>query len=210
MKKKKKQGFTQGVIILLASQIFIKILGLFYRLYLTNKEGFGDSGNAIYSSGFQIYAILLTLSSVGVPNAISNLISEKLSIGDIKNANRIFKVAFCLFAFIGFMCSVILFLGAEYIANKILQIPEAKLTLQVLAPSVFFVSSMSVMRGYFNANGDMKPMATSQTIEQISKTLFTIIIVEYIDIYININNKTMVMDTIQVFHTMVNTLILVV
>ena len=193
MKKKKKQSFTQGVVILLISQMFIKMLGLIYRLYLTNKEGFGDAGNAIYSSGFQIYAILLTVSSVGVPNAVSNLISEKLSIGDEKNAKRIFKVAFALFAVIGFLCSVSLFIGAEYIATQILQIPESKLTLQVLAPSIFFVAIMAVIRGYFNANGDMKPMATSQTIEQISKTLFTILIVEYIDAYISIKNKTAIM-----------------
>ena len=48
-----------------------KVLGLAYKLYLTNREGFGDAGNAIYSSGFQIYALLLTFSSTGVPNAIA-------------------------------------------------------------------------------------------------------------------------------------------
>ena len=94
------------------SQIFVKILGLIYKLYLTNKDGFGDAGNAIYSSGFQIYALLLTISSVGVPNAVSKLVSEKLSIGDEKNAKRIFKIAFCIFAFIGFFSSVILFITA--------------------------------------------------------------------------------------------------
>lgn len=190
---KKKQSFTQGVIILLIAQILIKIIGLIYKLYLTNKEGFGDAGNAIYSSGFQIYAILLAISSVGVPNAVSNLISEKLSVGDEKNAKRIFNVAFFMFAFIGFMCSVLLFYGAEYISANILLIPESKLTLQVLAPSIFFVAIISVMRGYFNAVGDMKPMATSQIIEQVIKTLLTVGIVEYIYVYINTENKTALM-----------------
>lgn len=191
--KKKKQSFTQGVIILLVAQVLIKIIGLIYKLYLTNKEEFGDAGNAIYSSGFQIYAILLTLSSVGVPNAVSNLISEKISIGDEKNAKRIFKVAFAMFAVIGFICSILLFVGANYIAEKILLIPESNLTLQVLAPSVFFVALMAVIRGYFNAIGDMKPMATSQMIEQITKTALTIGIVEYICAYINAEHKTAIM-----------------
>lgn len=57
----------QSVLILMVSQILIKILGLVYKLYLTNREGFGDKGNAIYSSGFQIYALFLTISSVGIP-----------------------------------------------------------------------------------------------------------------------------------------------
>ena len=205
--KKKKQSFTQGVVILLIAQILIKIIGLIYKLYLTNKEGFGDAGNAIYSSGFQIYAILLTISSVGVPNAVSNLISEKLSIGDEKNAKRIFKVAFAMFAIIGFICSISLFIGAEYISEKILLIPESKLTLQVLAPSVFFVAIMAVIRGYFNAVGDMKPMATSQMIEQIAKTILTIGIVEYICIYINTKNKTALMAAGANLSTSISTII---
>ena len=54
MSKDKKQSFMQGIITLMFSQVIIKILGLFYKLYLTNKSGFGDAGNAIYNSGFQI------------------------------------------------------------------------------------------------------------------------------------------------------------
>ena len=92
--KGKKETFIQGIIALLFSQILIKIIGLVYKLYLTNREGFGDTGNAIYSSGFQIYALLLTFSSTGVPNAISKLVAERLAIGDSRGAHRIFKIAF--------------------------------------------------------------------------------------------------------------------
>ena len=127
------------------SQVIIKILGLVYKLYLTNKEGFGDEGNAIYSSGFQIYALLLTLSSIGVPNAISKLVSERLAIGDNKGAHRIFKVAFVTFALIGTCGTCILFFGANYIANTFLRIPEAELTLVALSPSIFFVSITSAI-----------------------------------------------------------------
>ena len=147
---------------------------------MTNKKGFGDAGNAIYNSGFQIYALLLTISSIGVPNAIAKLISEKLSVGDNRGAQKIFKVAFAMFSIIGFLGSVLLFFSAKVIANKWLQIPEAELTLIILAPSVFFVSIISVLRGYFNGYENMKPMAKSQTIEKLSKTILTIFIVETI------------------------------
>ena len=60
----KKETFMQGVVTVMFSQVLIKILGLIYTLYLTNREGFGDAGNAIYSSGYQIYALLLTISSI--------------------------------------------------------------------------------------------------------------------------------------------------
>ena len=79
-KTTKKETFMQSVITLIFSQVLIKLLGLIYNLYLTNREGFGDAGNAIYASGYQIYALLLTVSSIGVPNAISKLVSERLAI----------------------------------------------------------------------------------------------------------------------------------
>ena len=99
------------------SQVLIKILGLIDKLYLTNREGFGDEGNAIYSSGFQIYALLLTLSSIGVPGAISKLVSERLAVGDGKGAHRIFKIAFVAFSMIGLCGTLILFFGAGYISK---------------------------------------------------------------------------------------------
>lgn len=77
---KKNENVFKGMISLLLSQLFIKIIGLVYKIYLTNKDGFGDTGNAIYSSGFQIYALLLTFSSIGIPNAISKLVSERLAL----------------------------------------------------------------------------------------------------------------------------------
>ncbi len=79
-KTNKSEGFMKSVLILMLSQVFIKLLGFVYRVYLTNREGFGDEGNAIYSGGYQIYALLLTISSIGVPNAISKLVSEKVAV----------------------------------------------------------------------------------------------------------------------------------
>ena len=176
--KNKKETIMQGIIALLFSQILIKIIGLIYKLYLTNREGFGDAGNAIYSSGFQIYALLLTFSSTGVPNAISKLVSERLAVGDSRGAHRIFKIAFFTFAMFGIIGTILLFLGAKMIANKWLQIPEAEYSLIALSPSIFFVSITSVIRGYFNGKQNLSTTAKSQSIEQLFKTIFTIIFVE--------------------------------
>lgn len=79
-KGSKKESFMQGVVTLMFSQILIKLLGLIYTLYLTNREGFGDKGNGIVAAGYQIYAMLLTISSIGVPNAISKLVSERVAV----------------------------------------------------------------------------------------------------------------------------------
>ena len=170
----------EGVILLMFSQVIIKIVGLIYKLYLTNKSGFGDKGNAIYGAAFQIYALFLTISSIGVPNAISKLVSEKVAVGDNKGAYKVFKIAFALFGMIGFVGSSILFFGSKYIANVYLQIPETEISILALAPSVFLVSIASVLRGYFNGRENLSVTANSQSLEQIYKTIFTIIIVEQI------------------------------
>ena len=78
------------------------------------------------------------------------------------------------------LCSTILFLGADYIANVYLQIPEAKISIMALSPSVFLVSIVSVFRGYFNGRENISVTAHSQSLEQVFKTLFTIMVVEYV------------------------------
>ena len=190
-KKYKKESFMQGVFAMMFSQVLIKLLGLVYKMYLTNREGFGDEGNAIYSAGFYIYSLLLTLSSVGVPNAISKLVSERIALGDNKGANRIFKIAFFTFGLLGFIGTMILFFGAHYISNVILKIPESEMTLVALSPSIFFVSLICVIRGYFNGNGTLKVTANSQTLEQVFKTVFTIILVEAVVIATGMNTTIM-------------------
>ena len=202
--KKRKESLATGIIALLFSQILIKVIGLAYKLYLTNKQGFGDAGNAIYSAGFQIYALLLTFSSTGVPNAISKLISERVAIGDNRGAHKIFKIAFFTFALFGLIGTILLFLFANIIANNWLEIPEAEYSLITLSPSIFFVSITSVIRGYFNGMQKLSVTAKSQTIEQIIKTIFTIIFVEMIAKMTR--NNTMLMAGVANFATTIATL----
>lgn len=190
--KKNKQGFMHGVIILMLSQFIIKIAGLLYKIYLTNKEGFGDTGNAIYSAGFQIYAMFLAISSIGVPNAISQLISSKAAVGDNRGAYRIFKVAISIFGLIGFIGTSILFFNANRIANVFLGIPEAETVIMALSPSVFIVAISAVLKGYFNGREKISVTATSQSTEQILKTVLTIIAVEIFCIISKNNTIVMV------------------
>ena len=189
--KKKKESFIQGVVTLIFSQVLIKVLGLVYTLYLTNREGFGDKGNGIVASGYQIYAMLLTLSSIGVPSAISKLVAERIAVGDHKGAHRVFKIAFATFACLGLIGSLLLFFGAGIIAKQWLQIPEAEMTLVALSPAIFAVAISSVMRGYFNGRQSLSTTARSQTLEQVFKTLLTVIIVEIIAVLSNVSTEWM-------------------
>lgn len=188
--KVKKESFMQGVLALMFSQVFIKVLGYVYRCYLTNRPGFGDEGNAIYSAGYNIYALLLTLSSVGVPNAISKLVSERVTKGDERGVRRIFRIALATFSVIGLIGTLILLLGAKQIANN-MGMPDAEMVLVVLSPALFFVAVCSVFRGYFNGQARIKVTANSQTLEQIFKTAFTIIVVELVVVYAGQNTALM-------------------
>mgnify|MGYP004661711295 FL=1 len=191
MLKEKTQTFSQSILTLMLSQVIIKLFGIVYKLYLTNKPGFGDSGNAIYAGAFQIYMLVLTVGCIGIPNAVAKLISERVSIEDYRGAKKIFNVSFILLSFIGFFGTIFLFLFAHVIANYWIKIPETELSIMILAPSVFFEAVIAVFKGYFNGYRNMKPMAKSQTLEQIIKTVFSIIIVESICIFIEKNTKVM-------------------
>lgn len=189
--KLNKTTFAKNIIALFITHIFVKVIGFVNKIYLTNKQGFGDEGNAIYSSAFQIYALFLTISSMGIPNAVSKLVSEKLAIGDSRGAHKIFKIAFISFGLVGFICSITLYLSAEYITHELIQIPEAQISLEALSPAIFFVSITSVIKGYFNGRENLNVGANSQTVEQIFRTTITIILIEYIAQITGYNTKIM-------------------
>ncbi len=172
--KKRSNSFMKNVVILICSQLLIKVLGLIYKLVITNIEGFGDTGLGYYSAGYQIYALLLTLSSIGIPSVISKLVSERIAIGDTKGAQRIFRIAFKFFTTIGFILSLGLFLGADFIATNILNVPDVAYVMKVLSPAIVFVAMSAVYRGYFSGQQNMKPTSVSQTLEQFLNCVLSI------------------------------------
>ncbi len=190
-KNKREDKFVNGIFSLMISQIIIKIFGMIYSVYLTNKNGFGDTGNAIYMSGYQIYALLLSISSIGIPNAVSKLVSEKIALEDYKGADRVFKISIIIFSGIGFILSSMLFISAKLISKEFLQIPEAEYSLKALSPAIFFVSISSVIRGYCNGRNQIDITAKSQMLEQIFKSIFTIVFVEIIGIFSASNTRLM-------------------
>lgn len=166
-----------NVAIILFAQIMVKVLGLVYRMVITNIDGFGDAGNGFYNAGFQVYTVLLAISSVGIPNAIAKMVSERAALGDYKSAHRIFKTAFVLFSVIGFICAAVLYAGADFVAVHIVNMNGAQYVIRALAPSIFFVCVSSVIRGYFQGLNDMRATSLSQMLEQVFKCGLTIVLV---------------------------------
>ncbi len=177
MRKNKKQGFIDGILTIFLAQVVIKFFGLFYRLLITNIPYFGDEGNGIYGAGFQVYTLLLSFLTAGVPSAISKLVSEKKALNQEREAHRIFKLALVLFSIIGIIGTSILFFAARYISNQMIGNTEIEGVLIALSPSIFFVAISSVIRGYFNGMHNMKATSYSQMIEQFFKSVLTVMIV---------------------------------
>ena len=173
----KKQTFMKGILVMMAAQVLIKLLGFIYRVVLTNFEEFADKGNSYYGSGYTVYMFILAICTLGIPNTISKMVSEKIALGDKRGANRTFKVAFFLFAFVGTFFGVCLYVFAKPISVYVLANPGVELTMKVLAPSVLFCAIAATIRGYFVGMSNVTLTSGAQIIDQIVNSVFSIVFV---------------------------------
>lgn len=173
----KKQTFINGVLVIMLSQILIKVFGFIYRIILTNFPQFADEGNSYYGSGFQVYTLILAIATMGIPNTISKLVSEKMAIGDKRGAHRIFRTAMSLFTLMGIGFALLLFFGSSFISTEILSNPGVEYTLMALAPAIIFVAMSATLRGYFIGMQNMAEYSKAQVIEQIVNSVFSVIFV---------------------------------
>ena len=173
----KKPSFLMNVLTIIFAQIAVKLLGFAYRMVITNVPGFGDIGNGYYNFGYQIYTLLLAVSSIGIPNAISKLVAERCALDDYRGAIKVFKTALVLFTFVGLFFSGVMFFFADFIADVVFDTPPTAYTIRALSPAIIFVSVSSVIRGFFAGQQNMHATNTSQVLEQFLKSVSTILIV---------------------------------
>lgn len=169
----KNRHFLFGVIILFIAGIVVKLLGLVNYIVLINIEEFGDRGIGIYSAGFTIYLVLLAISTMGFPAAISKMVAENIAVGQNYEAHKIFKTTFAFLAIVGAVFTTLLIGSSKFVAEFI-KMPKTAYSVIALAPTIFFAAIMSSFRGYFQGMQDMVPQAVSQIIEQIFKLIFSI------------------------------------
>lgn len=154
----------QGAILASAS-IIVRMIGLLYRIPLGRI--IGDVGNSYYSCAFEIYSLILLVSSYSLPLAVSKIVSARLGTGDRSNIRRILKCALGFGLFVGIIGALAAYFGADFLTGTVLNTPEGAICLRVLAPCILIMGVLGVMRGYFQGHGTMIPTAISQIIEQI-------------------------------------------
>ena len=179
-KQPNNSGFlVQGSILAVAS-ILSRIIGLLYRGPLTSI--IGDLGNDYYSTAFEIYSLLLLISSMSLPLAVSKMVSARVSQGRVKDAYRVFQAALGFAVLSGALAGLAVFFFADFFA-ELLKTPFCVFALRVLAPTLFIVAVLGVIRGFFQGLGTMMPSAVSQIVEQVINAVISVLAAHYLFAY---------------------------
>lgn len=166
--KRSKNNYLKQAGILAAAGIICRIIGILYRSPLTSI--IGDEGNGYYTSAYNIYTIILLISSYSIPSAISKIIASKLALKEYRSAHRIFHCALIYVCVIGGAASIFTFFGAGLFLEG-----DAAVVLKVFSPTIFLSGFAGVLRGYFQAHGSMVQTSFSQIAEQILNAVISIL-----------------------------------
>lgn len=154
--------------VLAAAGIISRIIGLLYRGPLTSI--IGDEGNGYYTSAYNIYTIILLISSYSIPAAVSKVIAQKLAVKEYRNAHRIFICSLWYVIAVGGIASLFVFFFGHLLVKG-----AAVTVLKIFAPTIFFSGILGVLRGYFQAHRTMLQTSVSQILEQILNAVVSIL-----------------------------------
>ncbi|MBR6095684.1 MAG: polysaccharide biosynthesis protein [Oscillospiraceae bacterium] len=169
MAEAKKQNFMHGAAILAAGVVVMKILGAIYKIPLQNI--LGDVGYGYFFAAYNIYNVLLTISTAGLPVALSRMISEANTLERPRQARRIFHIASGTLAALGVIFSLAMLLYPTEMAIALVSKPEVSQCVYALAPAVLLVCLTSAFRGYIQGNGNMTPTTVGQILEVLVKVV---------------------------------------
>ncbi len=163
-----------GAAILTAGVVIMKVLGAIYKVPLANI--LGDYGYGIFLATYNVYNIFFTLSTAGLPVALSRLIAEADANGLEARKEKTFRTALGTFAAIGILFSLIMFFGNRWLAAAYLVKPDAALSVRAMSPAILLVCLVSAYRGYCQGNGNMIPTTVDEVLEVLFKVISGLII----------------------------------
>lgn len=170
-----KNDFLKGAFILTIAGIIVKVIGSVNRIILSRL--LGGEGIGLYQMAYPMYQLALSVSSAGIPVAISILVAEKLALKDVYGAKRIFQVSLNVMVMTGLIFSLLLYFGAGWLIEAhIVRDQRAYYSIVALAPAIFFVTVLSSYRGFFQGMQSMTPTAVSQIFEQLFRVITMIVL----------------------------------
>jgi len=175
---KSDNKFLKGTLILTISSIVVKVIGSLNWIILSRV--LGGEGIGLYQMGFPIYLMAITVSSAGIPVAISIITAEKLAKDDYLGAKRVFNVSLRLLFVTGLLFSSLLYFGAQWLIDMhFIRDPRAYYSIVALAPAVFFVTFLASFRGYLQGWQIMTPTAVSEITEQLLRVVTMLFFASY-------------------------------
>ncbi|MCB6501786.1 polysaccharide biosynthesis protein [Colidextribacter sp. 210702-DFI.3.9] len=162
----KQNSFFGGAAILAAGILIVKLIGMFYKIPLINI--IGEAGAADFNNAYNIYAVLLTVSTAGLPVAVSKLVSEANALDRRNLVRRTFRLALVLFLALGLVSFLVMFFRADALAGM-MNDSKAAAGIRALAPAVVCVGCLAALRGYSQGHSNMAPTSVSQIIEALCK-----------------------------------------
>lgn len=167
----KTKSIIGGMTVLGLAGVICKLVGVLYSIPLTWM--IGTQGLGVYNAVFPAYNLLLTISSAGLPVAVSRLVARSLAKDDPRSARNVFKTALLLLTLVGSAATIIMLAGSKMLATASDQ-PSSLLGFQVIAPCVLIVCMLSAFRGFMQGQQNMTPTAISQLIEQVGKVFLAL------------------------------------
>ena len=176
----KRSTFKQGAIIATFAIIFTKLLGIIYVIPF--YKIIGNKGGALYGYAYNIYSVFLSLSTVGIPLAISKLVSEYNALGYYHTRENVFKQGRKVILFFASVIFLLLFIFSSSIARLIIgditggnTIKDIQFVIRVIATAILVIPSLSILRGYLQGNKYIETSSFSQVIEQTSRVLIVVL-----------------------------------
>ena len=169
----RKQNFLQGTALLAMATAIVKVIGALYKIPLNaiiGKQGFG-----YYSTAYEIYAVLLMISTAGLPVAMSRMISQVSALDHHNQVRRIYSTARAIFLTLGITGTLLMTLFCRQLAEFQNQ-PDAWAAIGCLGPCVLLICIMSTFRGFFQGQSNMLPTSVSQVIEAVVKLVVGIVL----------------------------------
>ena len=163
-RKSDGQNFLEGTALLAMATAIVKILGAVYKIPL--NAIIGEQGFGYFNTAYEIYNILLMISTAGLPVAMSRMISQANSLQHYNQVRRIYATARNLFLGLGVVGSLLMTLFCRPLARFQNQ-PDAWAAIGFLGPCVLLICVISTFRGFFQGQGNMLPTSVSQVIEAL-------------------------------------------
>ena len=169
----KKNSFFGGAAILTAGIVIVKLIGALYKVPLGNI--LTDAGFADFNTAYEIYSLLIVISTGGLPVALSKMVSEAHAQGRGNQVQKVFRLAMCAFCVLGALSCAVMLRFPQQLAD-LMNNPRSYYSILALAPALFFICPMSALRGYFQGHSLMTPTAISQILEAICKLVIGLLL----------------------------------